>query len=79
VAPLPAVSGLSLESYDLPDVQTGTNDISLWLVDGHQKFDGFIKYNTDLFDHVFIERMASHLQNIFQVFNVVCLLRLISG
>jgi amino acid adenylation domain-containing protein len=58
---VPAVSGLSFERMEI-DTRTSQFDLALFLREREGKLIGFLEYNTDLFDHSTIERMAGHFQ-----------------
>jgi len=54
---------LELESYDIPQ-QEGQFDLMLEFFEGENLFTGLIKYNTDIFNAVTIQRMCGHFQTL---------------
>lgn len=62
-APLPSVEGLTLTPYE-QDNATAIFDLVLSLREGQGGLDGLLHYNSDLFDHPAIERLAGLLETL---------------
>nr|VFJ73107.1 MAG: amino acid adenylation domain-containing protein [Candidatus Kentron sp. FW] len=58
-------AGMAVEDFELMD-QGGREDLQLEIVETQRFFSGRLLYNTDLFEHATIERMAGHFQVLLQ-------------